>query len=619
MNKTVNYFFALLFCFSFLSASAQHYDSTLKALRHRSDIAMNKHNLPLYLKLANEEFAFTSAQNDTISMIRACVKLVDYFTFTQRNLDSIKYYRIKGLYWAKLKNNKEYEADFNFMQAGQYVDDGKYVEAYALYKSLEAIMDANKFQFKPLYNNGYSGLLMYLKEYKKGLERAKLAAEGYEQQQDTQSVSVVYCNIAGTYMEINQIDSAFAYMYKALKVNQEIKDTFAMAECYTRIGFLYSKKGKKDEALHYYKTAFELSHDNPTGFLMSNYTDVLMSEGRFKEAEGILLDLKRSPDVRAQLNAIRSLIDLKKKEGKFKEALEYSEEYNEKDQELLNVDKIKQIEELQTQYDVASKENEITLLQERNVHQGKILARNRIILYVGIGLFSMILLVVFLIFRNRAIRLRVEQILLEQQLLRSQMNPHFIFNSLTTIQSTILQKEHIKAASYIATFSKLVRNILENSTLSKVTFSSEIAALGDYLVLQKIRFQERLNYEIKIDENIEQDMIFIPPMLFQPIVENAIEHGISKKKDGWIYIHFQQFEKYIQCTVTDNGIGYGNNTESMKKNASKTSLSTQITKRRLAILSRHIKHNLSYNIVVLHNNELEVTGTKVTIDIPILS
>jgi LytS/YehU family sensor histidine kinase len=199
------------------------------------------------------------------------------------------------------------------------------------------------------------------------------------------------------------------------------------------------------------------------------------------------------------------------------------------------------------------------------------------------------------------------------------MNPHFIFNCLSNIQSTVLQKEHIKAASYIATFSKLVRNILENSTQSKVTFSNELTALNDYLVLQKIRYNDRFNYEITVDEDIEEDMITIPPMLFQPIVENAIEHGISEKTDGFINIHFQQHDKHIHCIIMDNGVGYGNNISVKESANKKTSLSTQITKRRLAILSKYLKQTLNYAVTVLHNEKGETAGTKVAIDIPILS
>ncbi|KAA5534920.1 tetratricopeptide repeat protein [Taibaiella lutea] len=622
MPSTLRSFLVLLFLAIASHATAQDYAATLNELRNqKSTDAMNQHNLPLYLKLAHEEYDLTSRHYDTLGMIRAYVKLVDYYTNIRLNNDSANLYRNKGLYWARLNKNIEYEADLRYMQAAQYVANGKYVEAYALYQSLDSVVLANNFDFAPFYNKSYAELLLFLKEKKKAIVRMQMAASGFEKQQDPQSVAVVYVNVAGQYFQLGRTDSTFFYLNKALKINQSLKDTVAIAECYTRFGLVYAKEGQPEKARTYYKLAFDLNPANPSNQLVTNYTEVLISEGKFEEAEHLLFDLKKTENVVTQLSALKSLIRLRESEGRYKDALALSEEYNEKNQELLDVEKIRQIEELQTQYDVAEKENQINLLHERNEHQAKTLFKNRIILYISLGLFLMVLLTVFLMFRNKAIRLKAEQILLERQLLRSQMNPHFIFNCLSNIQSTVLQKEHIKAASYIATFSKLVRNILENSTQSHVTFSNELTTLNDYLVLQKIRYNDRFDYEITVDEEIEEDMVSIPPMLFQPIVENAIEHGIVEKTDGFINIHFQQHDNYIHCTVIDNGVGYGNNINVSKSESAnkKVSLSTQITKRRLVILSKYLKQTLDYKITVLNNEKGEAAGTKVEIDIPILS
>jgi tetratricopeptide (TPR) repeat protein len=621
MSIFFKYFLLLLFLAAAIHAPARDYKATWGALRDKSDEAMNQHNLPLYLKLAYEEYYLTTGHKDTALMTKACIKLVDYYTRIKLNNDSSNLYRNKGLYWARLSRNLERETDFRYMQAEQYVTNGKLVEAYALFQNLDSIVSINDFEFAPFFNDSYANLLLALKEYKEGIRRLKMVAAGYKKLELFPDMAIAYVNIAAVYSKLKQPDSSLFYLNKALKINESIKDTTGIAECYTRFGIAYDREGQHEKALKYYRLAFDLNPATPSVQLLTNYTNVLISEKKFKQAEMLLSNLRKEENIITQLNAIKSLIKLKEAEGNYKEALIFSEEYNEKNQELLDVEKVRQIEELQTQYDVAEKENQINLLHERDAHQTKILFQNRIILYISVGLLLMVLLTVFLIFRNKAIRLKAEQVLLERQLLRSQMNPHFIFNCLSNIQSTVLQKEHIKAAKYIATFSKLVRNILENSTQSKVTFSNELTALNDYLILQKIRYNDRFDYEITVDEQIEEDIISIPPMLFQPIVENAIEHGIAEKTDGFINIHFQQHDKYINCTVIDNGIGYGNNINLSKSESEnkKRSLSTQITKRRLIILSKYLKQTLDYKITVLHNEEGEVAGTKVEIDIPILS
>lgn len=619
MRLYLRYIFVFILQCCFFCAVAQDYNAVWSALRDKSDAAMEQHNFPLYLKLAHEEYNLTASHKDTALMIRACIKLVDYYTNIRLNNDSANYYRNKGLYWSRLNKDIESETDFRYMQAAQYVADGKLVEAYALFQRLDSIVTRNNFDFAPFFNDAYAKLLVGINEYPKAVERFKIVAADNKKQEMYQDLAVAYVNIATVYGKLKQRDSTFVYLNKALLLNQNQKDTTGIAECYTRFGILYKKEGQLGMALRYYKLAFDLNPVNPSNTLISNYTDVLISEGKFKEAERLLENLRKEERISTQLVAIASLIRLKEAEGAYKEALTLSEEYNEKNQELLDVEKMKQIEELETQYEVADKESQINILHERTEHQSKILSRNRTILFVSVGLLLSVLLVVFLLYRNRSIRLKAEQIQLEQQLLRTQMNPHFIFNCLTNIQATVLQKEYLKAAGYIATFSKLVRNILESSTQGKVTFAKELATLRDYLIMQKIRYNDRFDYDIVVDSDIEEDMTYIPPMLFQPIVENAIEHGIADKTDGFIEIAFTQHGHYIRCAVMDNGIGYGNNKNASAPVKEKTSLSTHITKRRLAILSKPAKKSLDYSITVLRNEKNEITGTKVEIDIPILN
>lgn len=145
---------------------------------------------------------------------------------------------------------------------------------------------------------------------------------------------------------------------------------------------------------------------------------------------------------------------------------------------------------------------------------------------------------------------------LERSALLAQMNPHFIFNALNSIQSYLAAHHNDKAVSYLAKFSKLIRTILNHSRESKVSLADEIQALEQYLKLEQMRFKDGFSYKIQLDSDIEEEHIFIPPLLTQPYLENAIIHGLSKKAGpGKIYISYKLENNKLIATIIDNGIG----------------------------------------------------------------
>jgi sensor histidine kinase YesM len=146
---------------------------------------------------------------------------------------------------------------------------------------------------------------------------------------------------------------------------------------------------------------------------------------------------------------------------------------------------------------------------------------------------------------------------LEQKALRAQMNPHFIFNSLNSIQRLYIEGEEDIANDYMADFSNLLRRILENSSMDKVSLKEELRSTILYLDLEKMRTDNLFNYEIEIDPNVDQLNTFVPPLILQPYLENAIWHGIMPKNEqGKITLRINKIEKIgLECIITDNGIG----------------------------------------------------------------
>jgi LytS/YehU family sensor histidine kinase len=205
--------------------------------------------------------------------------------------------------------------------------------------------------------------------------------------------------------------------------------------------------------------------------------------------------------------------------------------------------------------------------------------------------------------------------------IKSQMNPHFLFNALNTIQSYIYQNDKQNASQYLGKFSELTRMILEMSNREKVSLSEEIKALKLYLELEQLRFEEKLKYEIFISKNVDEEMIHIPSMLIQPYLENAIKHGLLHKKDNWLlHVLFEKNEHTLIVKIDDNGIGRKRSQELQKlKLKQHQSFAMSANEKRLEILNKGLQKPIALQIVDKINESGDATGTTIVLHIPILS
>ena len=238
---------------------------------------------------------------------------------------------------------------------------------------------------------------------------------------------------------------------------------------------------------------------------------------------------------------------------------------------------------------------------------------------------SFILLsILLLIYRNRKRQLKKERerlkleknmLEMEQKALRLQMNPHFIFNAMNTVQALIAKKDEKTARYYLAKFSKLMRKVLENSRNTLITIHDEIEALENYLKLEQLSNEDNFDYEIIVDQNIQTDAYGIPPLLLQPFAENSIVHGIKELKHrGKISINFIWKETFIECSVKDNGRGRLAAKEVRhQKSSYHKSTALVLTQERLASLSDDLSVK-SFEIIDME----EPSGTKVILRIPVI-
>ncbi|MEI6764529.1 MAG: two-component regulator propeller domain-containing protein [Bacteroidota bacterium] len=204
---------------------------------------------------------------------------------------------------------------------------------------------------------------------------------------------------------------------------------------------------------------------------------------------------------------------------------------------------------------------------------------------------------------------------LEQTALRLQMNPHFIFNSLNSIQSFVISNDTDKAINYLAKFSQLMRLILSNSQQQMVPVSDEIKALTYYLDIERLRFDNKFNYSIELDPQIDSDFMEIPPMIIQPFVENAIIHGLlHKASEGNVSIKLSVVNEFIRAIIEDDGIGREKAAEiRAESDLRHKSRGMLITQKRLEILNKQNKDQVSIQITDLKNEQGKACGTRIVI------
>ncbi len=207
----------------------------------------------------------------------------------------------------------------------------------------------------------------------------------------------------------------------------------------------------------------------------------------------------------------------------------------------------------------------------------------------------------------------------EMRALRAQMNPHFIFNCLNSINRYIIKNDHKTASLYLTKFAKLIRLILDNSETHEISLAQELEALKLYVDIEALRFDHRFSYEIEVDEGMNTDSIMVPPMIVQPFVENAIWHGLlHKETPGKMYLRFMLQEDTLICEVEDNGVGREKAKEMKSKSATtRKSLGLKITADRLAILNSRSERQGGISFEDLVDTDQSPVGTRVTIRIPV--
>lgn len=224
--------------------------------------------------------------------------------------------------------------------------------------------------------------------------------------------------------------------------------------------------------------------------------------------------------------------------------------------------------------------------------------------------------------QKREFERRVEMSRIELKALRTQMNPHFVFNSLNAIQHYIVNSKSEEAIRYLSKFARLIRMILTYSDKPTVTVGEDLETLKLYIELEKMRFEDKFDYLLDVDSSVDLDYDIMPPLLMQPYVENAILHGLNPKPEkGLLQVHLKSENNLLICTITDNGIGRQRSSEIKHgtSNREHRSMGMKITEERLKILNEIHASRLSVEVSDLRDEQGKACGTRVQLFIPLNS
>jgi two-component system sensor histidine kinase YesM len=409
-----------------------------------------------------------------------------------------------------------------------------------------------------------------VENYKKALENVKHKPE---------EAIKIKNEIAKVYASENEFDKAIEINKKLINEAKEKNDSETQIVQMQELAAIYFKQQEAEKGISVLKKAYELAIQNGKTILAKNSLDQLISEYNAKGNGEKSIELYENffENFESLIKSDNSLVDSK--------VFQVTE------------DRIKHLE------------------KERALKDELISKKNTFNYFLLGSVVLMVLLFVFIVKALYSIKTKNKKIALQS--LRREMNPHFIFNSLNSVNQFISENKELEANKYLTSYSNLMRNMMENSNKDFVTLNNEVEQLKKYLDLEHLRFNEKFDYEISIDDALDGDAVLVPNMLLQPHLENAIWHGLRYKEGkGFLKLDFKLKNNMVKVIVDDNGIGLTKSKE-LKTTNQKVHESRGMTntRERISLLNELYKKNISLKISEKENPE---TGTRIEISFPLI-
>ncbi|MGX7668829.1 tetratricopeptide repeat-containing sensor histidine kinase [Flavobacterium pedocola] len=411
-----------------------------------------------------------------------------------------------------------------------------------------------------------------------------IAIQSYEKaityvKDQPEEVTKLKTEIAKVYASDNQFDKALGISEKLLAEAKTTNDFDTQIKQLQTLATIYFKKNEPEKAIQCLQQAYQLA----------------LAQGKTDEVK----------------NSLLQLLQYYKTHGKDKESIALYDDF------FQNFDKlIRNDSSLLDEKAFQVTEEKIRQLEQEKALKDELIAKKNTFNYVLMGSLLLLLLLVGLIVKALySIKTKNKEIALQS--LRREMNPHFIFNSLNSVNQFISQNKELEANKYLTSYSHLMRNMMENSNKDFISLSNEIEQLKKYLDLEHLRFQDKFEYQIVVDDSLDTETTLVPNMLIQPHLENAIWHGLRyRETKGLLLLKFELNRGKVSVIVDDNGIGL---TESaaLKTRNQKVHQSRGVTntKERISLLNELYKTNIDFSITEKNSG---TTGTLVILIFPLL-
>jgi len=434
-------------------------------------------------------------------------------------------------------------------------------------------------------------------------------------------------NIGFIHEREGELDKALIYYHNSLDYNSQIHSKVGEIICNISIGNIYLKKNNPKKALEIVQPNIKLAEDlGDNYYIVDVYTslaEIYIKLRQYHKAESFLhksLELavdKNMPSEAAK--GYKLLSELYEKKGNFRASLVYHKKYTTEENKVLNEKNRQLVSDLIIKQLKHENSKKLKALDDENLMVKQKLRFTKRYSYFVLALLFLLSILVFILYKQYKLNNQRKLMDMEQNLLRAQMNPHFIFNTLNSIKLFIIKNRQKDAVTYLSKFAKLVRAILQSTTDKETTLAEEIAILKLYVSIENVRFLNEIDFDIEVDPKLDTGSIQIPSLFTQPYIENAIWHGLSPK-EGIKKLSIDIYEKdatHFVIEIIDNGIG---RERAMKIKQSRsfmrTSIGLELSKERLKYFSRIYKNDYNIQFVDLKDKQDKPIGTKVIITVP---
>ena len=553
------------------------------------------------------------------------MKAYDFIGLQNRyneNYDTAYFYHAKSLEMAiRLKDSTQIFYNYNNLGQVFRMQDLNTLAIDYFLKALEVSNAVGNLRSSSFTMNTIGATLVVQKDYERAMKYFQMSVEIARQRNDKRTLAYNYGNMGEIFLIKAQPDSAMYYFQLSRDWLVELNSATGMGVAEHLIGQAYfglNEYEKAKERFEYALTYHKNDNNQRYQSLCNCYLGKIATAQQNYNAALVFLDLAKTQAL--ETNSLINLVEVFDSYAElYKQQNQWEKAYDAKMQSFIYSEKIlneknnSSIHALEIGFETKEKEQKIELLSTENR-----LKTQR--LRVGIILLSVLLIVIILILYILQIRKKQAKLVqndLQQQVLRSQMNPHFIFNVLGSIQNFMLRNDSKKAAGYLSKFASLTRATLEYSSEDSIALSNEIAMLRNYMELEQMRKSGIFEFEIDYDEELESDFIQIPPMMIQPFIENAIKHGF-KNIDyvGKLQLSIIDKLTYIEIVIQDNGSGIQHKKQNNKKHRS---MAMEIFEKRRKLIQHKFNKDFKFEVYNLKDTDSNLSGVKVTLKIPVLN